>query len=193
MGRALLVAAGAVVVVLALLRAGLEMVEPLFMRYIVDRVLLNAGLDAPARLTRLNLAGATFLGVVILSNLINVLRDYRQRLLNARVMLSLRRSLFDRLLRLPLARLWEMKTGGILSRLTGDVDTTTGLLQMAVVSLVGGAFAVAFVIAVAYYGTIAAIRFGADPDTYGIPLVTSSVDFIGAIALIVVIVSVGIA
>ena len=27
-----------------------------------------------------------------------------------------------------------MKTGGILSRITGDVDTTTGLLQMAVVS-----------------------------------------------------------
>src|SRR5256886_12207547 len=27
-----------------------------------------------------------------------------------------------------------MKTGGILSRLTGDVETTTGLLQMALVS-----------------------------------------------------------
>jgi ATP-binding cassette subfamily B protein/subfamily B ATP-binding cassette protein MsbA len=27
-----------------------------------------------------------------------------------------------------------MKTGGILSRLTGDVDTTTGLLQTAIVS-----------------------------------------------------------
>jgi hypothetical protein len=27
-----------------------------------------------------------------------------------------------------------MKTGGILSRLTGDVDTTTGLLQMGVIS-----------------------------------------------------------
>src|SRR3989442_13460051 len=27
-----------------------------------------------------------------------------------------------------------MKTGGILSRLTGDVETTTGLLQMAIVS-----------------------------------------------------------
>ena len=27
-----------------------------------------------------------------------------------------------------------MKTGGILSRLTGDIDTTTGLLQMALVS-----------------------------------------------------------
>src|SRR3712207_2798513 len=49
-------------------------------------------------------------------------------------MLSLRRSLFERLLRLPLPKLWDMKTGGILSRLTGDVDTTTGLLQMAIVS-----------------------------------------------------------
>ena len=63
-----------------------------------------------------------------------VLKDYRQRLLNVRVMLSLRRSLFDRLLHLPLPKLWDMKTGGILSRLTGDVDTTTGLLQMAIVS-----------------------------------------------------------
>ena len=62
------------------------------------------------------------------------MRDYRQRLLNTQVMLSLRRSLFDRLLHLPLPKLWDMKTGGILSRLTGDVDTTTGLLQGAIVS-----------------------------------------------------------
>ena len=72
--------------------------------------------------------------MVILSNLTRVLKDYRQRLLNVRVMLTLRRSLFDRLLHLPLPKLWDMKTGGILSRLTGDVETTTGLLQMAVVS-----------------------------------------------------------
>jgi ATP-binding cassette subfamily B protein/subfamily B ATP-binding cassette protein MsbA len=123
-----------VVFVLALVRAGLEMIEPLFMRYIVDRVLLNEELDAVARFTRLNLAGATFLVVIILSNLTNAAKDYRQRLLNVRVMLSLRRALFDRLLHLPLPKLWDMKTGGILSRLTGDIDTTTGLLQMAVVS-----------------------------------------------------------
>jgi ATP-binding cassette, subfamily B, bacterial len=66
--------------------------------------------------------------------LIGAFKDYRQRLLNARVMLSLRRTLFERLLHLPLPKLWDMKTGGILSRLTGDVDTTTGLLQMAIVS-----------------------------------------------------------
>jgi ATP-binding cassette subfamily B protein len=114
--------------------AGLQMIEPLFMRYIIDRVLLNDALDASARMRRLNLAGATFLAVVVFSNLFGVVKDYRQRLLNVRLMLSLRRSLYERLLHLPLPKLWDMKTGGILSRLTGDVDTTTGLLQMALVS-----------------------------------------------------------
>ena len=127
-------AALVLVFVLALLRAGLEMVEPLFMRYIVDHVLLARALDVAGRIARLNMAGALFLAVVVLSNLLNVTKDYRQRILNVRVTLALRRSLFDRLLHLPLSRLWEMKTGGIISRLDRDVDTTTGLLQMAVVS-----------------------------------------------------------
>src|SRR5262249_6026953 len=120
--------------VLALFVAGLEMIEPLFMRFMIDRVLLNPELDSAARFSRLHLAGAVFLAVIIGSKLIGVVKDYRQRLLNVRVMLLLRRALFDRLLHLPLPNLWEMKTGGILSRLTGDVDTTTGLLQMAIVS-----------------------------------------------------------
>ncbi len=124
----------AAVFLLATLAAGLQMVEPLFMRFIVDRVLLNAALDVPARLTWLHLAGLAFLGVVILSNLVGALKDYRQRILNIQVMLSLRRALYERLLHLPLPELWNMKTGGILSRLTGDVDTTTGLLQLAIVS-----------------------------------------------------------
>src|SRR5262245_45272764 len=122
------------VFVLALAATGLQMVEPLFMRFIIDRVLLNTTLDTAARLARLNLTGATFLAVILVSALVGALRDYRQRLLNTQVMLSLRRALFDRLLHLPLPNLWEMKTGGILSRLTGDIDTTTGLLQSAIVS-----------------------------------------------------------
>jgi ATP-binding cassette subfamily B protein len=120
--------------VLALIGAGLQMVEPLFMRFIVDRVLLASGLDRASRFSRLNSAGLLFLTLVIVSNSITGLRDYRQRLVNTRVMLALRRALFERLLHLPLPKLWDMKTGGILSRLTGDVDTTTGLLQMAIVS-----------------------------------------------------------
>jgi ATP-binding cassette subfamily B protein/subfamily B ATP-binding cassette protein MsbA len=119
---------------IALLVAGLQMVDPLFMRFIIDRVLLNPALDPAQRLPRLSLAGGLFLVVVILSNVLNALKDYRQRILNTQVMLSLRRTMFDRLLHLPLPKLWDMKTGGILSRLTGDVDTTTGLLQLGIVS-----------------------------------------------------------
>jgi ATP-binding cassette subfamily B protein len=124
----------ATVFLLALTTAGLQMIEPLFMRFIIDKVLLGPDLSRDERLRLLHLAGTAFLGVIVLSNLVSLTKDYRQRILNVRVMLSLRRSLFERFLRLPLPNLWEMKTGGILSRLTGDVDTTTGLMQMAIIS-----------------------------------------------------------
>ena len=124
----------AVVFGLALATAGLEMVEPLFMRFIVDNVLLTSlplgGAAEPAAPGRRRCSWRWW----CCRSLSNVLKDYRQRLLNTQVMLALRRSLFDRLLHLPLPTLWDMKTGGILSRITGDVDTTTGLLQLAVVS-----------------------------------------------------------
>jgi ATP-binding cassette subfamily B protein/subfamily B ATP-binding cassette protein MsbA len=141
---------GAVIVVfvLALATAGLQMVEPLFMRFIIDRVLLNSSLDRAARISILNLAGAAFVTVVVVSALVGLLKDYRQRILNVRVMLSLRRTLFERLLHLPLPKLWDMKTGGILSRLTGDVDTTTGLMQMAIVSPAISVIRVAIAIAI---------------------------------------------
>jgi len=77
-------------------------------------------------------------------------------------------------------------TGRLLNQASPGLDT------MVAVSLLGGAMAVLFVTLVAYYGTVAAVGLGVDPDTYGIPLVTSSVDFVGALALIVVIVTLGI-
>ena len=133
---------------LALLTAGAEMIQPLFMRFIIDRVLLNRALDTTGRLWSLQLAGGTFLAVVVVSNLLGTLKDYRQRILNVRFMLALRQALFDRLLNLPLPRLHDMKTGGILSRLTGDVDTTTGLMQLAVVSPAVSAVRLIFAIAI---------------------------------------------
>ena len=71
-------------------------------------------------------------------------------------------------------------------------EASPGLLDMLAASMLGGAVAVAFVVAVAYYGTVAAFRLGLDPDTYGVPVVTSSVDFLGAVALIITIVALGI-
>jgi ATP-binding cassette subfamily B protein len=122
------------VFLLALIAAALQLVEPLFTRFIIDHALLNTSVDVATRLHRLQTAGLIFISAILLSNVIGVFKDYRQRILNVRVMLSLRRALFDRFLKLPLPKLWDMKTGGILSRLTGDIDTTTGLLQMALIS-----------------------------------------------------------
>lgn len=71
-------------------------------------------------------------------------------------------------------------------------QASPGLARMLAVTILGGVVAVAFVLAVAYYGTVAAFRLGADPDTYGIPVVTSSVDFAGAFALVLAIAALGV-
>ena len=67
-----------------------------------------------------------------------------------------------------------------------------GPLRMLGVALLGGLIATTFAVLIGYYGSIAAYRFGLDPDNHGIPLVTSSMDLIGAFALILAIVVVGI-
>lgn len=62
-----------------------------------------------------------------------------------------------------------------------------GVLELVAASVLGGVAAMAVVLAIAYYGTIATIRTDLDPDTYGIPMVTSTVDLVGALTLIIAI------
>src|SRR5258708_29776117 len=108
-------AAGALLA-LAVLAAGLQMVEPLFMRYIVDRVLLIQGLDRAARFRRLNLAGGLFVSLIVLSNAVVALKDYCPRLLNTQGMLQLLRSMCERVLHLPLPTCADTHTPGHVSR-----------------------------------------------------------------------------
>jgi ATP-binding cassette subfamily B protein/subfamily B ATP-binding cassette protein MsbA len=119
---------------LALGVAVLDMLHPLFLRYVLDDVLLDGELTTADKLWRLHFAGGALLLVIAAGQLLGVAKDYWQRLLNFRVLLSLRQALFRRMLHLPLARLSEMKTGGIVSRLTGDIDATSGLLQLGLIS-----------------------------------------------------------
>ena len=66
-----------------------------------------------------------------------------------------------------------------------------GLGWMLAVSLLAGLVTVVFVVALAYYGTMAAWRVDLDPDTVGIPVVTASVDFVGVVCLVSVVVLFG--
>ncbi|MBC8194776.1 MAG: magnesium transporter [Acidimicrobiia bacterium] len=72
-------------------------------------------------------------------------------------------------------------------------QTTPGFGDLLALTLLGGLAATLFVIVVAYYTTMAAVRFGLDPDTYGIPVVTSTLDLAGAFTLILAMVAVGVA
>jgi mgtE-like transporter len=68
-----------------------------------------------------------------------------------------------------------------------------GALRMVEISLLGGFLATSVAMIVAYYGSIAAFRLGLDPDNHGIPLLTSTMDLVGAVTLILAVYIVGIA
>ncbi len=72
--------------------------------------------------------------------------------------------------------------GGTFGVLAGR--SSPGLAALLAVALTGGLAATAFVTLVAYYGTFVAVRFGLDPDNHGVPLVSASLDVVGAATLI---------
>jgi mgtE-like transporter len=72
--------------------------------------------------------------------------------------------------------------GGTFGPLAGR--STPGLGLLIAVAATGGLLATAFVAVVAYYGTFVAVRFGLDPDNHGVPMVTASLDVVGAATLI---------
>jgi mgtE-like transporter len=69
---------------------------------------------------------------------------------------------------------------------------TPGIMRMVGITLIGGFLATVAAVGIAYYGAIVAFRLGLDPDNHGIPLMTSSMDLIGAFALILAIVLLGV-
>jgi mgtE-like transporter len=60
-----------------------------------------------------------------------------------------------------------------------------GLATMVGVSLVAGLIATVLAVVVAYYTAVATYRLGLDPDNHGIPIISSTLDFLGVIALII--------
>lgn len=68
-----------------------------------------------------------------------------------------------------------------------------GPLIVVGISLLGGMIATIFAVVVAYYAAIATYRVGMDPDSHGIPIITSSMDFLGVVALVIAIIAFGVA
>jgi mgtE-like transporter len=66
-----------------------------------------------------------------------------------------------------------------------------GALDVIGVALLAGTLTTVLIVLIAYFAAVAAYRLGFDPDNHGIPIVTSSLDLVGAFSLILVIVALG--
>jgi len=119
---------------LALFGIGVDMVWPLVSAYLIDKVILSHQLPTEQKLGQLTGFALGMVGLLLFGTGVSWLRALRTQLLNSRLAFQLRAALFHRVLRLPMSELTEMKTGGILSRLSSDVDSTTGLVQQAFLS-----------------------------------------------------------
>ncbi len=66
-----------------------------------------------------------------------------------------------------------------------------GLLSMVAIALAAGLLATVVLAVVAYAAASATFRFGLDPDNFGIPIVTATMDFVGVLCLVAAIAVVG--
>ncbi|HTA93715.1 MAG TPA: ABC transporter ATP-binding protein [Polyangiaceae bacterium] len=107
----------------------IDMLWPLASRYLVDRVILNSSLALSFKLRRLALISAAIATLFLINAGLDLLRSFRAQLLSSRVSSALRARLFRRILRLPMTEINELKTGGVISRLSNDVGDATSLLQ----------------------------------------------------------------
>ena len=84
--------------------------------------------------------------------------------------------------------------GALISYFVAKVtnQTTPDLADLVLVSLIAGSLITLLMVFVTYYTTMGAFRFGLDPDTYGIPMVTSALDLFGAFVIVLVMVAVGV-
>jgi len=124
------------VFILGLSAALLGLIPPYATKLIIDRILQGDLVEggSTSRLRMLHLAGVGVLLIVIIQQSIEAVRTYRINLLNLKVLRKLQQRLFDHLLRLPIHEVQAMKTGGIVTRVTSDVDDVSGLLQMAIIT-----------------------------------------------------------
>lgn len=122
------------VILLGLCSIAIDLIWPLVSRYLIDRVVLRASLPLPEKVRQLLLISAAIAALFVLNSLFDLWRSFRSQLLDSRFSSALRVRLFRRVLRLPMADLNELKTGGVISRLSNDVDQTTALLQTALLN-----------------------------------------------------------
>jgi ATP-binding cassette, subfamily B, bacterial len=150
----------------------LYLAVPFTTRYIIDGVLMQSNLTTAVRQRLLITIGLILLGTLVIAQAVDFWRRFYTSLVNGRFVRSIRLRLFTHLMHLPLSKIHDIKTGGIVSRLTSDAENLTGLLQMALISP-GVAFLrimITFVILIQWHLPLALIASGFIPPLVYISL-----------------------
>ncbi|MCC7407524.1 MAG: ABC transporter ATP-binding protein, partial [Phycisphaeraceae bacterium] len=115
---------------LAMVGVAVSVLNPVLSQRIIDQGVLPADLTLEARLHRLAYYGMGMVVLAVVGLTVEMTRMYWRSVLEARMIFRIRQRLFDQMLSLPLTELAEMKTGGIVSRLSGDLDQATNLVEV---------------------------------------------------------------
>jgi mgtE-like transporter len=68
-----------------------------------------------------------------------------------------------------------------------------GALTLMGITLLAGLMATVLTVVVAYYTAVATFRMGLDPDNHGIPMITSTMDLVGVVTIVIALLAFGIA
>lgn len=130
---------------LMLLTVIMQIPRPFIIQYVIDEVV------AVGSYRLLTMAGLVIIGVLIVGEVAVSVQSYIFILVRTKVMKTIRLALFAHIQLLPLTYLGKKETGKLLSRLTGDVTATHGLLADTIIAFVQNIFIFIAGIACTFY------------------------------------------
>lgn len=105
--------------------------QPLLLKYAIDHAI------TPQRLDLLAAPAVLFFVLLVVESLLTWAEIYGLQMLGQRVMADLRATLFQHLLRLPVSWFDKSATGGVVTRITSDVEALGEMFAAGIVSIIG--------------------------------------------------------
>jgi len=132
--------------------AGLAVVPPLLFGMLIDQAVLGGDLG------RVNVLAIAAVGVAVAAALVSLGQRYLSSWLGERIILDLRRTLYDHVQRMPVAFFTRTQTGALISRMNNDVigaqQAVTGTFGSVVANIVQLAVALAVMVGIEWRLTL---------------------------------------
>jgi ABC-type multidrug transport system fused ATPase/permease subunit len=154
-----------VVIGLSILAAGASLLQPLLVSQVIGRVQAGDTLD--------NLVWA-LVALVVVSGLLGGFQHYLLQRTGTSVVLSARRQLVRRMLRLPISEFDTRRTGDLVSRVGSDTTLLYAVITQGLVDAVGGA--------ILFVGALIAMLI-IDPVLLGLTVLVIAVSAVAVVAL----------